>query len=105
MQVERCSHVMHIVSSVRGKLKSGISPWEAFASCFPAGTVTGAPKIRAMQLLAGIEPVPRGPYAGAAVYCDFSGNLDSAIATRSLWGGRSGNQQTAYVKARRGLVA
>jgi anthranilate synthase component 1 len=105
MQVERYSHVMHIVSSVRGKLKPGISPWEAFGSCFPAGTVTGAPKIRAMQLLAGIEPVPRGLYAGAAVYCDFSGNIDSAIAIRSLSVHRNGRKQTAYIQAGGGIVA
>jgi anthranilate synthase component 1 len=105
MQVERYSHVMHIVSSVRGKLKQGLSPWEALGSCFPAGTVTGAPKIRAMQLLSEIEPVPRGLYAGAAVYCDFSGNVDSAIAIRSLSVLRNRRGLTAYIQAGGGVVA
>ncbi|MBI5211412.1 MAG: anthranilate synthase component I family protein [Elusimicrobia bacterium] len=85
MEVERYSHVMHLVSSVTGRLKAGLTPWDAFGACFPAGTVTGAPKIRAMQLVAGLEPRPRGAYAGAVVYCDFQGNLDSCIAIRSLF--------------------
>ncbi|MBI4352013.1 MAG: chorismate-binding protein [Elusimicrobia bacterium] len=105
MQVERYSHVMHLVSSVRGRLKAGMPPWEAFASCFPAGTVTGAPKIRAMQILSGIEPVPRGLYAGAAVYCDFGGNIDSAIAIRSLYVRRRGGKRTAFIQAGAGIVA
>ena len=105
MQVERYSHVMHLVSSVRGKLARHVDPWKAFGSCFPAGTVSGAPKIRAMQLLARIEPRPRGLYAGAAVYCDFGGNLDSAIAIRSLSVRRDGSRATAVVQAGAGIVA
>ncbi len=105
MQVERYSHVMHIVSSVQGKLRRGASPWDAFAACFPAGTVSGAPKIRAIQLLAGIEPEPRGLYAGAVVYHDFHGNLDSAIAIRSVSVSGRGASRTASVQAGAGIVA
>lgn len=101
MAVERYSHVMHLVSSVRCRLRRGVSPWEALAACFPAGTVTGAPKIRAMQLLAEIEPVPRGLYAGAVVYRDFGGNLDSAIAIR----GMSVRGGVARFQAGAGIVA
>ncbi|MBI5884388.1 MAG: chorismate-binding protein [Elusimicrobia bacterium] len=101
MEVERYSHVMHLVSSVTGRLKAGLTPWDAFGACFPAGTVTGAPKIRAMQLVAGLEPRPRGAYAGAVVYCDFQGNLDSCIAIRSLFvkGGLARAQAGAGVVA------
>jgi len=105
MQVERYSHVMHIVSSVQGKLRRGASPWDAFAACFPAGTVTGAPKIRAMQLLADLEPEPRGLYAGAVVYHDFHGNLDSAIAIRSIKILGRGTRRRASVQAGAGIVA
>jgi anthranilate synthase component 1 len=105
MQVERYSHVMHLVSSVRGRLGRGASAWDAFAACFPAGTVSGAPKIRAMQLIAELEPVPRGLYAGAVVYCDFQGNLDSAIAIRSLAVRGRGARRLARVQAGAGIVA
>ena len=105
MQVERYSHVMHLVSSVSGRLKRGVSAWEAFAACFPAGTVTGAPKIRAMQIIAQNEPAPRGLYAGAVVYCGFGGNLDSAIAIRSLSVRRSGQGRRASFQAGAGIVA
>ncbi|MCP4617399.1 MAG: anthranilate synthase component I, partial [Bradyrhizobium sp.] len=105
MQVERYSHVMHIVSSVQGRLRRGATSWEAFAACFPAGTVSGAPKIRAMQLLGEIEPEPRGLYAGAVVYHDFHGNLDSAIAIRSLSAQGSGASRRARVQAGAGIVA
>ena len=104
-QVERYSHVMHLVSSVEGELRRGLSCWDAFGACFPAGTVTGAPKIRAMQLLSEIEPFSRGPYAGAVVYGDFRGNLDSAIAIRSLWTRRAGRKTWAQVQAGAGIVA
>ncbi|UCF81842.1 MAG: chorismate-binding protein [Acidobacteriota bacterium] len=107
MHIEYFSHVMHIVTSVQGRLRKTRSPWDAFSSCFPAGTVTGAPKIRAMEILADIEPVRRGPYAGAVVYHDFQGNLDSAITIRSLLvrpSSRSGGRE-AVVQAGAGVVA
>ncbi|MEX2190839.1 MAG: anthranilate synthase component I [Bacteroidota bacterium] len=84
MQVERYSHVMHMVSNIRGTLREEVSPIDALFSCFPAGTLTGAPKIRAMEIIAECEPVRRGVYGGAIVYIDFSGNLDSCIAIRTI---------------------
>jgi anthranilate synthase component 1 len=105
MQTERYSHVMHLVSSIRGRLRPRLSPWEAFAACFPAGTVSGAPKIRAMQILSTIEPVPRGLYAGAVVYHSFGGSLDSAIAIRSLSVQKSSAQRLARFQAGAGIVA
>jgi len=84
MIVERYSHVMHLVSNVSGRLRKGLSPLDALFSCFPAGTLTGAPKIRAMEIIAELEPVKRGIYGGAVAYVDFSGNLDSCIAIRTL---------------------
>ncbi|MFA6468978.1 MAG: anthranilate synthase component I [Bacteroidota bacterium] len=83
MVIEKYSHVMHIVSNVKGKLKKGLSAIDAFFSCFPAGTLSGAPKIRAMEVIAELEPVKRGIYGGAIGYLDFSGNLDSCIAIRT----------------------
>lgn len=83
MTIEKYSHVMHIVSNVKGKLKKGLSAIDAFFSCFPAGTLSGAPKIRAMEIIAELEPVKRGIYGGAIGYLDFSGNLDSCIAIRT----------------------
>jgi anthranilate synthase component 1 len=105
MQVERYSHVMHIVSSVKGRLKRGAGPWDAFAACFPAGTVSGAPKIKAMELLGKLEREPRGLYAGAIVYNDFHGNLDSAIAIRSVSVRGKGARAVARVQAGAGIVA
>jgi anthranilate synthase component 1 len=84
MNVEKYSHVMHIVSNVRGKLRKGISAVDALYSCFPAGTLSGAPKIRAMEIIAELEPTKRGVYGGAIGYLDFSGNLDSCIAIRTI---------------------
>lgn len=84
MDVERYSHVMHLVSHVQGKLRDGLSHFDALRACFPAGTVSGAPKIRAMEIIAELEPDKRGPYAGAVGYFDFSGNLDTAIAIRTI---------------------
>ncbi|MEX2117062.1 MAG: anthranilate synthase component I [Bacteroidota bacterium] len=84
MGVERYSHVMHIVSNIRGTLRKEVSPIDALFACFPAGTLTGAPKIRAMEIIAECEPVRRGIYGGAVVYIDFSGNLDSCIAIRTI---------------------
>jgi anthranilate synthase component I len=84
MQIERYSHVMHLVTQVQGRLRPELSCVDALKACFPAGTVAGAPKIRAMQLIAELEPEKRGPYAGAAGYLSFSGNMDMAIAIRTL---------------------
>jgi anthranilate synthase component 1 len=84
LNVERYSHVMHLVSQVQGKLSDGLTAFDALRSCFPAGTVSGAPKIRAMQIIAEMEPEKRGPYAGAAGYFSFSGNMDMAISIRTM---------------------
>jgi anthranilate synthase component 1 len=101
MRVRRFSHVMHLVSTVQGKLARGHSVWEALIACFPAGTLTGAPKIRAMQIISKLEPVRRGPYGGAFVLYDFSGRLDSAITIRTMFVSREG----AFVQAGAGIVA
>jgi anthranilate synthase component I len=82
--VERYSHVMHLVTDVSGKLRDDVTPVDAFLSCFPAGTVSGAPKIRAMELIDRFETMRRGPYAGAVAYFGFSGNLDSCITIRTI---------------------
>jgi anthranilate synthase component 1 len=84
MDIERYSHVMHLVSHVTGKLRKGMSPYDALRACFPAGTVSGAPKIRAMELIAELEQDQRGPYAGCVGYFDLSGNLDTAITIRTI---------------------
>ncbi len=84
MDVERYSHVMHLVSHVEGRLRRGVTALNALRSCFPAGTVSGAPKVRAMEIIAGLEPERRGPYAGAVGYLSFSGNLDMAITIRTM---------------------
>lgn len=101
MFVERYSHVMHLVSALEGRLRNGLDPLDAFAACFPAGTLTGAPKIRAMQIIEELEPVRRGVYGGAIFYADFSGNLDSCIAIRTM----VMQGKTAYVQAGAGIVA
>jgi len=101
MEVERYSHVMHLVSHVQGRLRQGLSQFDALRACFPAGTVSGAPKIRAMELIAGLEPDKRGPYAGAVGYFSFSGNLDTAITIRTI----VMTEDTAYVQAGGGIVA
>ncbi len=100
MNVERYSHVMHLVSHVKGKLRRGLSAFEALRATFPAGTVSGAPKVRAMQLIAEHEPEKRGPYAGAVGYFSYSGNMDMAIAIRTMV--TSGGK--AYVQAGAGIV-
>ena len=84
MDVERYSHVMHLVSHVTGKLRAGYTNFDALRACFPAGTVSGAPKIRAMEIIAELEPDKRGPYAGAVGYFDLAGNMDTAIDIRTL---------------------
>lgn len=101
MTVERFSHVMHLTTGVRGDLPAGVTPLEALFSCFPAGTLSGAPKIRAMQLLAGLEPSPRGTYGGAVICQDFGGRLNSCIGIRSAHL-RDG---VARVRAGAGIVA
>jgi anthranilate synthase component I len=82
--IVRYSHVMHIVSDVRGRLADGMSAVDALKWCFPAGTVSGAPKVRAMEIIDALEPTRRGPYAGAVGYFDFSGNMDTCIAIRTM---------------------
>ncbi len=99
--VERYSHVMHLVSRVRAILAPERDALDALVAAFPAGTVTGAPKVRAMEWLDALEPVPRGPYAGAVAYLDFAGNLDSCIAIRTL----VAREGRAEVQAGAGVVA
>ena len=82
--IERYSHVMHLVTNVQGTLRNDRSPVDLFLSCFPAGTLTGAPKIRAMELIDAHETTRRGPYGGAVAYFGFSGNMDSCIAIRTI---------------------
>ena len=84
MEVERFSHVMHLVSKVEGQLKPGLDSFDLFMSTFPAGTVTGAPKIRAMEIIHELEPDPRGPYAGAVGYFSFNGDMDFCITIRTV---------------------
>jgi len=84
MDVERYSHVMHLVTHVQGKLGKDMTAFDALRACFPAGTVSGAPKIRAMEIIAQCEPEKRGLYAGACGYFSFSGNMDMAIAIRTI---------------------
>ena len=101
MTVERYSHVMHIVSNVSGKLKEDTDAFDVFRAAFPAGTVSGAPKIRAMQIIDEIEHLNRGAYAGSVGYFGFNGNLDSCITIRTVL--IKGDQ--AYVQAGAGIVA
>jgi len=101
MIIERYSHVMHIVSNVTGNLQADRNSYDLMRATFPAGTVSGAPKIRAMQIISELEATQRGPYAGAVGYFSFGGNLDSCITLRTalLKNG------TAYVQAGGGIVA
>ena len=101
MSVERYSHVMHITSNVTGQLKPDLDAFDALRACLPAGTVSGAPKVRAMEIIDELEPHRRGPYAGAVGYFDFSGNMDTCIALRTIV--VHGNR--AYVQAGAGIVA
>jgi anthranilate synthase component 1 len=101
MFVERYSHIMHLVSALEGKLRPGLAPLDALRACFPAGTLSGAPKIRAMEIIEELEPARRGVYGGAIIYADFSGNLDSCIAIRTLFmDGPEG-----HIQAGAGIVA
>jgi anthranilate synthase component 1 len=101
MYVERYSHVMHLVSALEGKLRGDLDALDAFAACFPAGTLSGAPKVRAMQIIEELEPTRRGVYGGAVLYADFDGNLDSCIAIRTML--MQGKK--AYLQAGAGIVA
>jgi anthranilate synthase component I len=101
MYVERYSHVMHLVSSLSGKLRAGVDCFDALMACFPAGTLSGAPKVRAMEIIDELEPTRRGIYAGAILYLDFSGNLDSCIALRTL----VAKDGYAHIQAGGGVVA
>ena len=101
MYVERYSHVMHIVSALEGKLRAELHALDAFAACFPAGTLSGAPKVRAMQIIEELEPTRRGVYGGSVLYADFAGNLDSCIAIRTM----VMQGKKAYLQAGAGIVA
>ncbi|HTP13007.1 MAG TPA: chorismate-binding protein, partial [Bacteroidota bacterium] len=100
-RVERYSHVMHLVSEVRGRLRNGSSSLDALKACFPAGTVSGAPKVRAMEIIRQLEPVERGAYAGAVGYLGFDGSLDTCIAIRTIVAHRN----TLTIQAGAGIVA
>jgi anthranilate synthase component 1 len=101
MAVEKYSHVMHLVSNITGELLPDKDAFDLFSAAFPAGTVSGAPKIRAMEIIEELEPVKRGPYAGAVGYFDFSGNLDTCITIRTVWI----EDGKAYLQVGAGIVA
>lgn len=101
MHIEKFSHVMHIVSRVKGALDERFDAFDAFIACFPAGTVSGAPRIRAMEIIDELEPDRRGPYAGALGYFDFRGNMDACITIRSVFF----KDDVAYLQAGAGIVA
>jgi anthranilate synthase component 1 len=106
MTLERYSHVMHLTSQVSGELKPGLGPIDVIRATMPAGTVSGAPKVRAMEIIDDLEPVKRGPYAGVVGYVDFSGNLDAAIAIRTMFIRPDGNGGwIASLQAGAGIVA
>ncbi len=107
MTVERYSHVMHIVSDVSGKLAADKTAFDAMRMALPVGTVSGAPKIRAMQIIDELEPTKRGPYAGAVGYIDYNRNMDTCIALRTMviTKGPQPGISTVYVQAGAGLVA
>ncbi|MBI1812063.1 MAG: anthranilate synthase component I, partial [Nitrospirae bacterium] len=101
MAVERYSHVMHMVSNVEGKLEKNLDAFDVLRACFPAGTVTGAPKVRAMEIIDELEPIKRGPYAGSVGYFSYSGNMDTCITIRTL----IIKDGKVYVQAGAGIVA
>jgi anthranilate synthase component 1 len=101
MFIERFSHVMHLVSSLKSRRREGLDCFDALAAVFPAGTVSGAPKVRAMEIIDELEPTRRGAYAGAVLYFDYSGNLDSCIALRTMYV----RGKHAYIQAGGGIVA
>ena len=101
MFIERFSHVMHLVSSLKSRRREELDCFDALAAVFPAGTVSGAPKVRAMEIIDELEPTRRGAYAGAVLYFDYSGNLDSCIALRTMYV----RGKHAYIQAGGGIVA
>ena len=101
MILEKYSHVMHLTSQVSGDLREGLGPIDVLTATLPAGTVSGAPKVRAMEIIDSLEPVKRGPYAGVVGYFDFSGNLDTAITIRTMFV----KDGIASVQAGAGIVA
>ena len=101
MTIERYSHVMHIVSNVEGKLNNNLTAMDVLKATFPAGTVSGAPKVRAMEIINELEPTKRGIYAGAVGYLEFNGDMDVAIAIRTA----VIKENTLYVQAGAGIVA
>jgi anthranilate synthase component 1 len=101
MVIERYSHVMHITSNVTATLRSDLDAFDALKACLPAGTVSGAPKVRAMQIIDELEPHRRGPYAGAVGYIDYAGNMDTCITLRTL----VVHGDKAYIQAGAGIVA
>jgi anthranilate synthase component 1 len=101
MTIERYSHVMHLTSNVTGHLRDGLTAFDALRACLPAGTVSGAPKIRAMEIIDELEPVRRGPYAGAVGYIDFAGSMDTCIALRTI----VVKDGRAFVQSGAGIVA
>jgi anthranilate synthase component 1 len=101
MTVERYSHVMHLVSTLRGQLREDVDCFDALMACFPAGTVSGAPKVRAMEIIEELERTRRGIYAGGVLYLDFAGNLDSCIALRTM----VIKNGVAHIQAGGGIVA
>ena len=108
MEVERYSHVMHLSSTVTGRLAEGLGPWDALRATLPVGTVTGAPKVRAMQIIDELEPTRRGPYAGGIGVVGFNGDMDMALALRTMviptsnW---TGGPWTVHLQAGAGVVA
>ena len=101
MKVHQYSHVQHIVSQVVGELKDNLQSYDALRAVFPAGTVSGAPKVRAMEIIDELEPAQRGPYAGAVGYFSYNGNADFAITIRTLFA----DKKQAYIQAGAGIVA
>jgi anthranilate synthase component 1 len=101
MKVHKYSHVQHIVSRVTGKLKENCDCYDALRAVFPAGTVSGAPKVRAMEIIEELEPSRRGPYAGAVGYFSYNGNADFAITIRTLFA----DKEKAYIQVGAGIVA
>jgi len=101
MSVEKYSHVMHIVSNVHGIKREGVDSFDVLGSCFPAGTLTGAPKVRAMEIIEEVEPNKRGVYGGSVGYFGFSGNMDMCITIRTVFI----NDARIYVQAGAGIVA
>ncbi len=101
MFVERYSHVMHMVSKIEGRLRPELTAVDALRACFPAGTLSGAPKVRAMEIIEELEPSRRGVYGGCVLYADFSGNLDSCITIRSL----VAENGKGHIQAGAGIVA